>query len=139
MKKLGIIVLGLTLLGGCAQSDFASAGIECMSASVVELTVEPQELTRGADEEITVAVILSDPHESIVQVELLAHGAIEVKVLVELGFQSTNMDGNGVYSATLLNPFGSGLAPGNVAVRVVRGSNWDCFDESSGTTSFTLK
>ena len=114
MKKLGIIVLGLALLGGCAQSDFASAGIECMSASVVELTVEPQELTRGADEEIPVAVILSDPHESIVRVELLAHGAIEVKVLVEWGFQSTNMDGNGVYSATLLNPFGSGLAPGNV-------------------------
>ena len=139
MKKLGILVLGLVLLAGCSQSDFASAGIECMSASVVELTVEPQELIRGADVEITVVVILSDSNESFVQVELLPEGAIEVEVLLELSFKSTTMDGYGVYRGSLLNPFGSGLAPGNVAVRVVRGSNWDCFDESSGTTSFSLK
>ena len=140
MKKLGVLMLAMSLLAGCSQ-DAMMAGDErgCMSAWIEDLRVQPQELTRGSDDEITVTVVLSDSTEPAVQVELVTDGEIEAQVELGLGLKSTTGVGHGVYEGTLLNPFGLGLAPGNVAVKVVLGERWDCFSESSGTTSFSLK
>ena len=111
----------------------------CMTAEVVEFEVTPQEITRGVAEELTVRVSLREPMADAIQVEFLTQEGVEVQVLLTLPYESSNFDGDGIYEATMLNPFGNGIAAGSVALRVVRGADWNCFADSPATISFTLK
>lgn len=140
MRMVRMVLVLASLLGGCSQDRMASGAPldDCALGELVSLEVSPYELVRGADAMISIVAVVRELSSSTLDVELVLGDDESVRVVTMLDQVEANESGTR-YATSLRNPFGVGIRPGSVAVRVIPGASWDCFSDLSGTTSFMLK